>query len=105
MHFFLQIKGRVERHGSWSRVKTLWERICSNVQDRVWDLGFGPFLSLPILKVDKDLLMALSERWSSITQTFHLPMGEIGMPLVDFFMMTSLSMDDTPPPSTNEVDA
>lgn len=68
-------------------------------------MGFGRFLSLPILSADKVLLMALVERWSPITQTFHLLMGEIGVPPIDFFMMTGFSMDDTPPPSSEDFDA
>lgn len=89
-------------HGSWSGFKALWERMCSNGQDRVRDLGFGPFLSLLVLKANKALMMTLAERWLLITQTFHLPIRETGMPPINFFMMTSFLMDDTPPPSTNK---
>lgn len=32
-----------------------------------------------------------------MTYTFHLPMGEIGMPPIDFYMMTGLPMGGTPP--------
>lgn len=62
-------------------------------------MGFSHFLSLLVLQADRDLLVALVERWSSITRTFHLLMGEIGMLLIDFFIMTGLSIDGTPPPS------
>lgn len=49
-------------------------------------------------------MMALAKRWSLVTCTFHLPMGEIGLPPIDLFMMTDLSMDGTPPPSSNNFD-
>ena len=55
-------------------------------------MGFRPFLGILLLKVDKTLLMALVERWSSITYTFHLPMGEIGLTPTDFYIMTRLPM-------------
>lgn len=67
-------------------------------------MGFSHFLSLPMLQVDKSLLMALVEGQSPTTHTFHLLMGEIGIPLIDFFMMTGLSMDGTPPPSSEDFD-
>lgn len=96
--------GSVERYRSWSRVQTLWKWMCLKVQDQVMGLGFGPFLSLPVLKADKVLRMALVKRWSSLTHTFHLLMGEIGLPPIDFYMIMGLSMGSTAPPSTNEVD-
>ncbi len=43
-------------------------------------MGFGHFLTLPMLPADKALPMALMERWSPITRTFHLPMGRSGCP-------------------------
>lgn len=48
--------------------------------------------------------MALAERWSPIRRTFHILVGEIRVPLIDFFMMTGLSMDGTPPPSSEDFD-
>lgn len=51
-------------------------------------MGFGPFLSISLLKADKALMMALAERWSLITCTFYLPMGEIGLRPIDFYMIT-----------------
>lgn len=78
--------------------------MCSNVQDWACAIGFGPFLSLPVLQVDRALLMALTERWSPVTHTFHLPVGEIRMPPIDFFMMTGFSMDGTPPLSSDDFD-
>lgn len=68
-------------------------------------MGFGCFLSLPIVPANKALLMALVERWSPITWTFHLLVGEILVPPINFFMMTRLSMDGTPPMSLEEFDA
>lgn len=76
----------------------MWGRLCKKAKVKVKDMGFEPFLSIPLLKVDKALLMALAERWSPITHTFHLPMGEIGLPSVDFYMMTHLPMGGYPPP-------
>lgn len=67
-------------------------------------MGFGHFLSLLMMPVDKALLMALVERWSPITHTFHLPMGEIGVPPIDLFMMTKHFMGGTPPPSSEDFD-
>lgn len=95
---FLQVRGKVEVHGSWSRVLDLWNGLCEKVRVKVLDLGFRPFLSIPLLKVDKALLMALAKRWSPITHTFHLPMGEIGVTLMDFYMMTRLPVGGAPPP-------
>lgn len=46
--------------------------------------------------------MALAKRWSPITQTFHLSMGEIRVPPIDFFMMMGLSIDSAPPPSKDD---
>lgn len=100
--FLLQDKGKVQCHGSWSEVLWLWAWMCSNVQDRVKAMGFSHFLTLPMVPTDKALLMALVERWSPITQTFHLPIREIGVPPINFFMMTGLSMDGTPPPSSKD---
>lgn len=70
----------------------------------MWALAFGPFVNLPMLKADKALMMALAERWSPITRTFNLPMGEIGIPPIDFYMMIGLSMDNVPPPTTDDFD-
>lgn len=67
-------------------------------------MGFGHFLTLHMLPTDKALLMALVERWSPIIQTFHLLTEEIKVPSIDFYMMTRLSMDGTPPPSSEEFD-
>lgn len=49
--------------------------------------------------------MALAERWSSIIQTFHLLVGEIKVLLIDFYMMTRLSINGTPPLSLEDFDA
>lgn len=57
-----------------------------------------------MLQADRALLMALIERWSPITHTFHLPMREISVPTTDFLMMTGLSMDGTPLPSSDDFD-
>lgn len=38
-----------------------------------------------------------------MTHNFLLPMGEIRMPPIDFYMMTGLSMGDTPPLLTDEL--
>lgn len=76
----------------------------SKVQVRVILIRFGPLLTLPVLKADRALMMALAERWSPVTYTFHFPIGDIGMPLIDFYMITGLFMDDTPPLSTDELD-
>lgn len=51
------------------------------------------------------LPMALVERWSPITQSFHLPAREIGVPPINMFIMTGLSIDGTPPPSSEEFNA
>lgn len=78
--------------------------MCSDVQDRARALGFGCFLTLLMLPADKALLMALAERWSPITQTFHLSVGEIGVPPINFFMMIELSVASTPPPNLEDFD-
>lgn len=67
-------------------------------------MGLGHFLSLLVLQADKALLMALTKRWSPVTCTFQLPMGEIGMPPINFFMMMGLSMDSMPPLSSDDFD-
>lgn len=85
-------------HGSWFGVLMMCRRLCEKAQTKVKEMGFGPFLSIPLLKADKALLMALAKRWSPITRTFHLPMGEIGLAPTDFFMMTRLPMGGEPPP-------
>lgn len=66
-------------------------------------MGFDPFLTLLMLNADWTLMMALAERWSPMTYTFHLPMGEIGMPPIDFFMMMRLPMGGTPLLSIDEL--
>lgn len=68
-------------------------------------MGFSHFLTLPMVSADKALLMALVERWSPITQTFHLLAEEIGVPPIDLFMMTGLAMDGARPPSSEEFNA
>lgn len=95
---YLQDRGKVDTHGSWSRVLNLWKALYKKVQTKVLSMGFKPFLSTPLLKANKALLMALVERWSLITRTFHLPMGEIGLTPIDFYMMTKLPMGSEPPP-------
>lgn len=68
--------------------------------------GYEIWLLLDPLMVstNKALLNALVERWSPITQTFHLLVGEIGVSPIDLYMMTGLAMDGTPPPSLEEFD-
>lgn len=78
--------------------------MCPRVQERVQAMGFSRFLTLLMVLIDKALLMAFVERWSPITWTFHLHLGEIGMTPIDFFMMTGLSMGGTPPPSSEDFD-
>lgn len=95
---FLQGRGKVETHRSWSGVLVLWKNLCKRVQTKVIDMGFGLFFDIPLLKADKALLMALVERWSPITHTFHLPMGEIGVTPKGFYMVTRLPMGGAPPP-------
>lgn len=70
----------------------MWGRLRKKAKTKVKEMGFEPFLSIPLLKADKALLTALAERWSPITRTFHLPMGEIGLPPNNFYMMTHLPM-------------
>lgn len=67
-------------------------------------MGFGCFLTLPMVLVDKALLMAFMERWSPITLAFHLLVGEIRLPPIDLFTMMGLSMGGTPPPSSEDFD-
>lgn len=100
----MQVRDKVERHRSWSRVKTLWECMYSKVQAWVIKMGFGPFLTLPVLKADRVLMTTLAERWSPVTCAFHLPMGEIGMPPVDFYKMTGLPIGGTPSLLPDELD-
>lgn len=100
----MQAKGIVQCHCSWSGVLRLWARMCPAVQERVRAMGFAHFLTLSMVPADKALLMAFAERWSPITRTFHLPAGEIGVPPINFFMMSGLSMDGTPPPSSEDFD-
>lgn len=76
-----------------------------NVQERVRAMGFGRFLTLLMVPADKALLMALVERWSPITPTFHLPVGEIRVPLINLFMTIRLDIDGKPPPSSEEFNA
>lgn len=76
----------------------MWKKLCKRVQTKVLGIGFGPFLGILLLKVNEALLMALAERWTPITHTFHLPMEEIGLTPTDFYMMTRLSMGGDPPP-------
>ena len=102
VHFCTQVRDKVERHGSYSRVKALWEHMCSKVQVWVIKMGFGPFLTLLVLKADRVLITALTERWSPMTCTFHFPPSEIGMPPIDFYMM--LPIGGTPSLLTNELD-
>ncbi len=73
-----------------------WNGLCERVRVKVLDLGFGPFLSIPLLKADKALLMALAERWSPDHPHLHLPTGEIGVTLTDFYMMTRLPVGGVP---------
>lgn len=94
----------MQRHGSWSGVLKLWVQLCPRVQERVRAMGFGCFLTLPMVPADKALLMAFAERWSPITWTFHLLIAEIRMTPMNFFMMTGLSMGGTPPPSLEDFD-
>lgn len=79
--------------------------MCGDVQERVRAMGFNRFLTLLMLPANKALLIALAKRWSPITRTFHLSVGKIGVPLIDFYMMTGLSTDGTPPPSSEDFDA
>lgn len=79
--------------------------MCPSVQERERAMGFGHFLTLSMVPTDKALLTVLMERWFPITQTFYLPVGEIGVPPIEFFMMTGLSMDRIPPLSSEEFDA
>lgn len=67
-------------------------------------MGFGCFLTLPMMRADEALLMAFTERWSPITRTFHLLAGEISVPPIDFYIMMGLSMDGTPLPSLEDFD-
>lgn len=76
----------------------MWGSLHKKAKTKAREMRFEPFLGIPLLKADKAFLMALVERWSPITHTFHLPMGEIGLPLTDFYMMTHLPMGGDPPP-------
>lgn len=82
----------------------MWECLYSKVQAWVIKLGFGPFLSLPVLKADRVLMTTLVKRWSPVTYAFHLPMVDMGMSPIDFYMMTGLSIGGTPSLSTDELD-
>lgn len=68
----------------------MWGHLCEKAQTKVKEMGFGPLLSIPLLKANKALLMALVERWS--------PLGEIGLTPTNFYMMTCLPMGCDPPP-------
>lgn len=70
----------------------MWGRLCKKPKIEVREMGFEHFLSILLLKEDKAMLIVLAERWSPITHTFHLPMGEIGLPSTDFYMMMHFPM-------------
>ena len=45
-------------------------------------------------RVDRDLVTALVERWRQETHTFHLPLGEVTITLLDVVVLTRLPIEE-----------
>lgn len=51
---------------------------------------------LGMIKIDKDLISALVERWRRETHTFHLPVGEMTVTLEDVSCLWGLPINHEP---------
>ena len=55
--------------------------------------GFGDFIRLQYIRIDRALITALVERWRRETQTFHLHLGEMTITLQDVAVLLGLRVD------------
>ena len=92
-HAFLKI-------GSRFLHETFWEECCFYLRsimapiDKELELTWGCLFELLgffyYIYYDRDMLIALMERWDPNSNTFHLPIREITMTLKDLYRITRL---------------
>ena len=58
--------------------------------------GLTGLFKVPDMEIDHALIMALVERWSLETHTFHLPHEEMGITLQDIEVMLGIPVDGLP---------
>lgn len=72
---------------------SIWGKCPNCVWAFVGQAGFTHFLD-GLIETQRStmLVSALTERWWDTTNTFHLPVGEMTMTPLDFYMITGLSV-------------
>ncbi|KAF6176122.1 hypothetical protein GIB67_000216 [Kingdonia uniflora] len=84
-------------HDTFTTVFKVWKDIVTlpAVRDAVVNI-FGQFIDIRLDNSDNRLIQALTERWWPTTHTFLFPCAEIGVTLLNFTMLTSLSIGRYP---------
>ncbi|KAI8538462.1 hypothetical protein RHMOL_Rhmol09G0105900 [Rhododendron molle] len=77
----------------------LYESLPARVRQLVDEAGFGEYIrTLSPVRNDHAVLVALAERWRDITNTFHLPPGEMTVTPTEFMAITGLRVGGDPIP-------
>lgn len=91
--------GEIKGGGS-NRICAIWyKNLPEPVKDRIADAGFGEFIKCLVIngRRDRQLVIALAERWWDTTHTFHFDnIGEMTMMPKDFSAITSVQVFGKP---------
>ncbi|XP_043693041.1 protein MAINTENANCE OF MERISTEMS-like [Telopea speciosissima] len=79
------------KYGSRSTVLSWYGQLCGAVRQWVVEAGFEDLALLQTRSFDMSLAQALAERWWPTTHTYHLPMGEMTITPLCYFLYTGLS--------------
>ncbi|XP_043687450.1 protein MAIN-LIKE 2-like [Telopea speciosissima] len=78
------------------RVREWYSELYPEVQSRVRRTGLGHIATCPIRELDSLTVRALVERWWPSTHTFDLPLGEVTITPLDFYMIMGLPFGGAP---------
>jgi Plant mobile domain len=86
-------------HGGSGHSLEYFRALPARVRELVEAAGFGPFVQLlGVVRVDRAVLTALTERWWDTTNTFHFRFGEMTITPLDFAAITGLRVGGDPIP-------
>ncbi|KAI8560016.1 hypothetical protein RHMOL_Rhmol04G0221900 [Rhododendron molle] len=86
-------------HGGSAGSLRYFKALPTRVRALVEAAGFGPFIQLlTMVRIDRAVLTALTERWWDTTNTFHFWFGEMSNTPLDFAAITGLRVRGDPIP-------
>lgn len=79
----------MRRRGSSRKVADWWQVLNPSVKEIVNQTVFKDFMTIQTHQnIDRQVVVALAERWWDSTNTFHLPLGEVTLTPLDYYILT-----------------